>query len=72
MLARVEQIQLDRPLLDDAATLAGSSPLRYLDAIHLASARLVGSDLRAVVTYDERMVAVASELGMAVESPGVT
>jgi len=40
-LIRVDQIHLDRPLLDDAATLAPSSVLRSLDAIHLASARLL-------------------------------
>jgi predicted nucleic acid-binding protein len=71
-LARVGQINLDRSLLDEAATLAPSTLLRTLDAIHLASARLVGSDLRAVVTYDERMAAVASSLGIPVESPGAT
>jgi predicted nucleic acid-binding protein len=68
-LARVDEILLDRSLLDEAATLAPSTMLRSLDAIHLASARLLGSDLRAVVTYDERMVAVASGLGMPVEAP---
>jgi uncharacterized protein len=71
-LARVDQINLDRSLLDEAATLAPSTVLRSLDAIHLASARLLGSDLRAVVTYDERMVAVASDLRLPVEMPGVT
>jgi len=71
-LARVDQIHLDRSLLDEAATLAPSTVLRSLDAIHLASARLLGSDLRAVVSYDERMVAVAIGLGMPVERPGVT
>jgi uncharacterized protein len=72
MLTRVDQIHLDRTLLDEAATLAPSSVLRSLDAIHLASARLLGSDLRSVVTYDERMGAIASGLGMPVERPGVT
>ena len=70
-LARVDQINLDRSLLDEAATLAPSTVLRSLDAIHLACARLLGSDLRAMVTYDERMVAVASSLGMPVETPAV-
>jgi predicted nucleic acid-binding protein len=71
-LARVDQVTLDRSLLDEAATLAPSTVLRPLDAIHLASARLLGSDLRAVVTYDDRMVAIASSLGIPVERPGVT
>ncbi len=41
-----------------------ADPAASLDAIHLASARLLGSDLRVVVTYDERMVAAGSGLGM--------
>lgn len=68
-LARVDEIHLDRPLLDDAAVIAPSTVLRSLDAIHLASARLLGSDLRAVVTYDQRMAAGASWLGLQVEAP---
>lgn len=68
-LGRVDQIHLDRLLLDDAATLAPSSILRSLDAIHLSSARLLGSDLRAVVTYDDRMIAVAQGLGLPVDKP---
>ena len=72
MLGRVDQIHLDRSLLDQAATLASPTVLRSLDAIHLASASLLGSDLLAVVTYDQRMVAAASGLSMPVERPGVT
>lgn len=71
ILARVDEIHLDRALLDQAATVAPSTRLRSLDAIHLASAALLGSDLRAVVTYDERMGGVASTLGLEVERPGV-
>lgn len=68
-LARVDQVNLDRLLLDDAATLSPGSLLRSLDAIHLASARSVGADLRAVITYDERMKEGATALGMVVEAP---
>ena len=67
-LARVDQINLDRQLLDEAAALGPGIVLRSLDAIHLASARAVGHDLQAVVTYDQRMHA-AAELGMVVEAP---
>jgi predicted nucleic acid-binding protein len=68
-LARVDLINLDRDLLDDAATLAPDTMLRSLDAIHLASARLLGADLRAVVSYDRRMQSAAGALGIAVEAP---
>jgi len=68
-LTRVDQITLDRDLLDDAATMATGAKLRSLDAIHLASARLIGADLRAVVTYDLRMGEAAKAVGMAVAAP---
>lgn len=69
-LARVDQIPMDRSLLDQAAVLGQPTMLRSLDAIHLAAANLLGSDLRAVVTYDGRMAAAASALGMPFEMPG--
>src|SRR4029078_4969627 len=54
-LARVDQCALAGELLDAAATLVPGETLRSLDAIHLASAHALTSDLRAVVTYDERL-----------------
>lgn len=69
LISRVDQVNLDHSLLDDAATLALGSALRSLDAIHLASARLIGPDLRAVVTYDQRMSDAATAAGLVVESP---
>jgi hypothetical protein len=40
------------------------------DAIsHARSARALGSDLRAVITYDQRMHTAASELGLMVDAP---
>ena len=44
--------------------------LRSLDAIHLATARLLGASLARLVTYDERMLVAARLLGVAVASPG--
>jgi predicted nucleic acid-binding protein len=68
-LARVDQVNVDRELLDEAAALAPGTVLRSLDAIHLACARSVGSDLRAVITYDQRMRVAAAALGMVVNAP---
>jgi predicted nucleic acid-binding protein len=68
VLRRLDLIQLDDELLDDAATLDGGV-LRSLDAIHLAAARTLGDDLSAVVTYDERMTAAADVLGLVAEAP---
>ena len=66
-MARLHLIELNRALLDMAATLPG--PLRSLDSIHLAAAQSLGSDLGAVVTYDQHMAQAAGRLGMTVESP---
>jgi predicted nucleic acid-binding protein len=48
-LARVYQVAIDVDLFDRAALLAPGSLLQSLDAIHLATAQMLGSDLRAVV-----------------------
>jgi len=68
-LARLHQIHLDAALLDAAASIAPGTVLRSLDAIHLASAHLVIADLRTVVTYDQRMAAAATALGIEVDTP---
>lgn len=69
-LSRVDQIVLSTDLLDRAATLLPTIQLRSLDAIHLAAAQIVGEELRAIVTYDQRMAAAAGDLGFVVEMPG--
>jgi predicted nucleic acid-binding protein len=68
-LGRLHQITLDNALLDNAAALAPGTSLRSLDAVHLASARLVGAQLRSVVTYDRRMADAAADLGLPVDAP---
>jgi predicted nucleic acid-binding protein len=67
-LGRFHQLDLDRELLDRAAALPADTPLRSLDAIHLAAALTLPS-LRAVVTYDIRMQAAAHALGLPIEAP---
>ncbi len=47
----------------------GPSTLRSLDALHLATALELGSDLAGVVTYDERLVEAASLASVAVLAP---
>jgi predicted nucleic acid-binding protein len=68
LLRRVDQIRLDAQILDDAATLPPAG-LRSLNAIHLSCARQLGAELRAVVTYDERMVQAVQDLGLPVATP---
>jgi predicted nucleic acid-binding protein len=68
-LARVDQLTVDRDLLDAAATLAPGTMLRSLDAIHLAAAQSLGAELSSVITYDRRMQESAAALGIAVAAP---
>ena len=68
VVERIELVRMDDPLLDAAALLPGER-LRSLDAIHLAAAQRLGKDLSVLVSYDERMLAAARELGIPVASP---
>ena len=68
-LRRMYQLALDPELLDQAATLAPAARLRSLDAVHLASAQVLGADLEALVTYDHRMEEAATALGLPVAAP---
>ena len=43
--------------------------MRSLDAIHLAAARSLGSDLDVVISYDQRMLEGARLLGLQTASP---
>jgi predicted nucleic acid-binding protein len=61
-------IRLDEPLLDRAGEL-DPRQLHSLDAVHLAAALTIGSDLGLVVTYDQRFGEAARERGLVVESP---
>ena len=70
VLERVVGIAFDPDVAAAAATI-GSTTLRTLDAIHLASAAALGTDLEAFVTYDFRLADAARALGMRVASPGV-
>jgi predicted nucleic acid-binding protein len=57
---------------DDIVEAAMNEPdrsLRSLDAIHLATARLLGPDLDAIVTYDDRLVTAADGAGLPTATP---
>ena len=49
------------------ARKVGTENLRSLDAIHLASAVMVGAD--SVMTYDDRLGEAVRSMGMTVLSP---
>ena len=69
VLDGIASVPIDDGILRDAAELSPAS-LRTLDAIHLASARSLGEDIDAVITYDERMIEAATSLSLTVRSPG--
>ena len=68
VLGRIELIRVNDRLLT-AAGLLQTPDVRSLDAIHLATAQELGSDLSQVISYDERMVEAAKGLGLKTASP---
>ena len=68
VLGLLDLVRLNDRVLNSAGTLRPSE-LRSLDAIHLATAEMLGGELAAFVTYDERMAAAAIKLGHRVTAP---
>lgn len=64
----LDLIAVEDDLLDEAARLDPAG-LRSLDAIHVASARLLGDSLGVAITYDERMLHALTEAGIPTASP---
>ena len=52
-----------------AATLPGS--VRTLDAIHIASAQVIGDVHAFLVSYDKRMLDIAHSVGIPTAAPGM-
>jgi predicted nucleic acid-binding protein len=63
-----EYVQMDEDVVR-TAIVEPDRLLRSLDAIHLATARLLGPELTALVTYDERLATAAVDAGVAVLAP---
>jgi len=68
VLERVDLVRVNDRVLNLAGTLLPLE-LRSLDAIHLATATRLGTDLGDIVTYDDRMAAAARSMGYKVSSP---
>jgi len=68
VLQSVDVIEFDAAISRQAGTI-GPSSLRTLDAIHLATALHVGSELGAFVTYDDRLASAARAVGLPVVRP---
>jgi predicted nucleic acid-binding protein len=65
----LDLVPLDRAVQDVACDI-GDPMLRTLDALHLASALLLGDALTAFVAYDHRLADGAQAAGLAVATPG--
>jgi predicted nucleic acid-binding protein len=68
VLDRVDLIRINDRILNAAMAMLPID-VRSLDAIHLATAQLLGDELARIVTYDDRMAAAAKDLGLTVARP---
>lgn len=68
ILESLEILRLSTAVYERAGQLE-PSPLRSLDALHLAAAMELGDMLDGIVTYDERMAEAAQANGIAAISP---
>ena len=68
MLDTLSLVELDATIAWAAGT-ADPASLRSLDAIHLASAQSVASDISSVITYDLRLADAARAAGLTVVTP---
>jgi predicted nucleic acid-binding protein len=59
-------------LTDEIRDAAAHLPVgvRTLDAIHIASAQVIGDALDSLVTYDKRMLETAHSVGLPIAAPG--
>lgn len=67
-LGRLDIVRINDRILRDAGRLLPAN-VRSLDAIHLATAAALGTDLGRLCTYDARMADAATGLGMTVVAP---
>lgn len=66
LLTAVVLVAIDDQIIEAAIA---EPMLRSLDAIHLATARILAGDLDGLATYDDRLAAAATGAGVAVVSP---
>ena len=73
LMARLRSDHAEIPVTAMVRDAAANAPgtLRSLDAIHVASAGLLGPELTALVTYDHRMAEAARGAGLPVAMPGL-
>lgn len=69
LVAGLDLVALDRSVQDLAAEIGGPL-LRTLDALHLASALVLGAELTAFVAYDRRLQDAARTVDLPAVAPG--
>ncbi|BCB80246.1 type II toxin-antitoxin system VapC family toxin [Phytohabitans flavus] len=65
---RVMTVPLASDIVTSAATIGGPL-IRTLDALHLATAKVIAESLHAFVTYDKRQADAAASEGLPVATP---
>lgn len=68
VLTRIDLVRVNDRVLRTAGSLLPAE-IRSLDAIHLATAQLLGDDVARFVTYDDRMATAARGLEFSVAAP---
>lgn len=68
LLDAFEYVQIDEEVVR-SAIVEPDRLLRSLDAIHLATARLLGPELTALLSYDDRLAKAAVDAGIPVLAP---
>ena len=68
LLLAFDYVSIDDEVVD-AAMNEPDRMLRSLDAIHLATARVLGPDLDGLATYDDRLATAAKDAGISVIDP---
>lgn len=69
LLAKIAKLPMNA-VLDLAADLDGPN-LRSLDALHVATAQMLGPAVTEFITYDKRLAKAATDAGLPLTMPGV-
>jgi predicted nucleic acid-binding protein len=70
VLSKIHIIKIKSGIMVQAERLPSHVKIRGMDAIHLASANILGRSGHTIVTYDRNMAKAAKALGFNIESPG--
>ena len=71
VLQKIWIIPINQTALLMAENLPADITLRTLDALHVASAFILGQTIQGLITYDKQMAMNAKKLGIKVLSPGL-